>query len=120
MIARAIIVMINWVHGLIGSRLIGQRLAGMFDRASLLDNLSIHCNAHINLPGDVPFRASTGVGRVVIGRVTSACSRPLAELWLLSGCVDLSSAIGSFSPRLQRYCLVNEDWRRSNAWCFVG
>ncbi len=59
MIARAINLVISWVHGYIGSRLIGQRLAGMFDRGSLLDNLSIHRNAaHFNLPGDVPFWSS--------------------------------------------------------------
>ena len=59
MIARAIYLMISWVHGYIGSRLIGQRLAGMFDRGSLFDNLSIHRNAaHFDLPGYVPFWSS--------------------------------------------------------------
>ena len=59
MIARAINLMINWLLGYIGSRLIGQRLAGMFDRGSLFDNLSIHRNAaHFDLPGYVPFWSS--------------------------------------------------------------
>ncbi len=59
MIARAIHLMINWALCYIGSRLMGQRLAGMFDRGSLLDNLSIHLNAaHFNLPGDVLFWSS--------------------------------------------------------------
>ncbi len=59
MIARAINLMISWVHGYIGSRLIGQRLLVTFDWGSLLDNLSIHRNApHFNLPGDVLFWSS--------------------------------------------------------------
>jgi len=58
-IARAINLMISWVHGYIGSRLIGQRLLVTFDWGSLLDNLSIHRNAaHFNLPGDVLFWSS--------------------------------------------------------------
>ncbi len=59
MIARAINLVISWVHGYIGSRLIGQRLVVTFDWGSLLDNLSIHRNAaHFNLPGDVLFWSS--------------------------------------------------------------
>ncbi len=59
MIARASNLMISWVHGYIGSRLIGQRLLVTFDWGSLLDNLSIHRNAaHFNLPGDVLFWSS--------------------------------------------------------------